>query len=169
MHLVYIGIGSNLANPLQQINVAIDALKRLSDDGKVICSPLYQTHPMVDETPGTTAYSAEQPDYINGVVKINSSLEPLQLLDKLQEIEQAQGRKRTHERWTARTLDLDVLLFDNDIIDHPRLTVPHYGIKQRNFVIYPLTDLDDNLVLPDGTTIKDLYQRCSSKGINKIV
>ncbi len=171
LHLAYIGLGSNLNNPQQQIEKAIEALKLLSEDGQVNCSALYQTSPMIDEVEYLEGFEEKaniQPDYVNAVVSINTFLEPLDLLNAVQRIEHEQGRIRNAKRWIARTLDLDILLIDNMSINHPRLTVPHYGLKQRNFVIYPLADLDVNLVLPDGTTLKELHQSCSSKGISKI-
>ena len=105
---------------------------------------------------------------MNAVICINVDDPPLDLLDGLQNIETAQGRERIGDRWSARTIDLDLLLYGDKIINHHRLTVPHYGLQQRNFVIYPLADLDANLMLPDGTTIKALYQACSTTGIRKI-
>ncbi|MCP4412355.1 MAG: 2-amino-4-hydroxy-6-hydroxymethyldihydropteridine diphosphokinase [Gammaproteobacteria bacterium] len=170
MHLAYIGIGSNLDNPRKQIKKAIIALKQLSQDGTIDCSAIYQSSPMtkIPDCKTDTCNNNQQPDYLNAVVCINTSLEPLVLLDTLQQIENQQGRIRNEERWIARTLDLDLLLFDNQIINHPRLTIPHYGLKQRHFVIYPLADLDASLVLPDGTTIKELLETCSSEGIRKI-
>ncbi len=170
MHLAYIGIGSNLENPRKQILKAKTALKRLSQEGTIDCSAIYQSSPMTakPDTQTESYNKNQQPDYINAVVRINTSLEPLALLDALQQIENSQGRIRDEERWIARTLDLDLLLFDHQTINHPRLTVPHYGLKQRHFVIYPLADLDASLVLPDGTTIKELLETCSSEGIRKI-
>jgi 2-amino-4-hydroxy-6-hydroxymethyldihydropteridine diphosphokinase len=168
----YIGIGSNLENPHHQITLAKKALKQLSHNNELICSPLYQSSPMGD---------VEQPDYLNAVVCIdilqserkNPETAGLELLDKLQAIENSQGRKRI-VRWGARTLDLDLLVYDNKTIAHPRLTVPHPGFYQdkgiglRNFVIYPLADIAFGLALPDGTLISDLYNECSSKGLRKI-
>jgi len=170
VHLAYIGIGSNLDNPGKQIKKAISALRHLSQDGTIDCSAIYQSVPMTKNSDNKTdTYNNnQQPDYLNAVVRIKTSLESLTLLDALQQIEKAQGRIRTEERWIARTLDLDLLLFDHQTINHPRLTVPHYGLKQRPFVIYPLADLDANLVLPDGTTIIELLETCSSEGIRKI-
>jgi len=165
MHKAYIGIGSNLDNPHQQIEKAIESLQLLSDDGEISCSSLYHSTPL---STGESTTDEPQADYVNAAVSIRTKKLPLELLDALQKIEHEQGRKRSSNRWAARTLDLDILLFDDDIIIHPRLTVPHYDLKQRNFVIYPLSDLDVNLILPDGTTIKELYQSCSSTGINKI-
>jgi len=167
MHKAFIGIGSNLKNPRQQIKLAIETLQLLAWDGNIAISSIYQSSPMREQ--GTEASKTNtQNDYLNAAVRINTKDSALKLLDALQKIEDSQGRERKSDRWAARTLDLDLLLYDDQVIDHPRLTVPHYGLKQRNFVIYPLADLDANLVLPDGTTIKALYQACSTTGICKI-
>ena len=167
MHNAYIGIGSNLNNPLQQVRNAIKALHLLSADGKIICSSVYQSTPL-SKIESATENNSDQADYLNTVVRIKTNDSAIQLLDALQQIENDQGRERTAEHWAARTLDLDLLLFDNEIINLPSLQVPHYGIQKRNFVIYPLADIDANLILPDGTSISDLYQSCSSNGIRKI-
>ena len=163
MCFAYIGIGSNLNQPRKQIEKAIRALSLLSNNGDISVSSIYQSTPMTHDSE-----VSQQADYINAVVRINTSNTALDLLDALQNIEITQGRVRTSEHWASRTLDLDLLLFDDQIINHPRLTVPHYGLKQRNFVIYPLFDIDANLALPDGTTIKSLYKSCSTDGIQKI-
>ena len=159
MHKAYIGIGSNLQQPMQQIRRAIAALQLLSVDNEIICSSIYQS---------TAMGNAEQADYLNAVACVKTNKPALDLLDALQKIETAQGRERTEERWGSRTLDLDLLLYDEKIINHSRLTVPHYGLRQRNFVIYPLMDVAADLILPDGTSVRALYQSCSSTGIRKI-
>ena len=166
MHKAYIGIGSNLDDPRLQVTQAIKALQQLSEGGEIDCSAIYQSTPLFNKR--SKSSQEEQADYLNAVVSIKTTTTALKLLDELQKIELSQGRKRSGERWAARTLDLDLLLFDDEVIDHPRLTVPHYGIEQRNFVIYPLADLDANLVLPDGKTIRALHQSCSADGIRKI-
>ncbi len=163
MGFAYIGIGSNLERPRKQVEQAINALKLLSVDEEITVSSIYQSAPLTHDHG-----NSQQDDYINAVVRVSTSKTPLDLLDALQRIENKQGRVRTSKHWTARTLDLDLLLFDNQIINLPRLTVPHYGLQQRNFVIYPLFDIDANLILPDKTTIKSLYESCSADGIRKI-
>jgi len=120
---------------------------------------IYQSTPMAE---------MQQPDYLNAAVSIKTKLTAFELLDELQQIEQSQGRDQNAQRWGARTIDLDLLLYDDEIIEHPRLTVPHYGLQQRNFVIYPLMDIAADLVLPNGNSIIDLYQTCSTNGIRKI-
>lgn len=162
IHKAYIGIGSNLENPLRQVKTAMSTLKELSVDQTFSSSSIYQSVAMIN--PG----QLNQKDYFNAVVSIKTHSSALELLDILQNIENNQGRIRSEERWSARTLDLDLLLFDDEIINHPRLTVPHYGLRERNFVIYPLREINANLQLPDGTKINDLYQSCSADGIRKI-
>ncbi len=159
MSKAYIALGSNLNHPMKQIQAAFNALEEIAADNKIDHSPIYQSTAMGD---------SPQPDYLNAVASLNTNKEPLQLLDSLQAIENKQGRVRGAERWQSRSLDLDLLLFDNEIIDHPRLTVPHYGLGQRNFVIYPLADIAPDLILPDGTHIKELYKAASKTGIQQI-
>ncbi|PCI73672.1 2-amino-4-hydroxy-6-hydroxymethyldihydropteridine diphosphokinase [Candidatus Dependentiae bacterium] len=163
---VYIGIGSNLDNPLQQVIQAKQALAELSYNKQIVCSANYLSTPMGD---------IEQPDYVNAVVCITIAqsttstvlTQALELLHQLQLIENNQHRERnTH--WGSRTLDLDLLLYDNEVIEHRNLKVPHDGLKQRNFVICPLADIAIDLVLPDGTRVKELYENCSLNGISKI-
>ena len=85
-----------------------------------------------------------------------------------QQIENNQGRIRTSVRWSARTLDLDILLFDNKSVKNERLTIPHYGIKQRNFVVIPLAEIEPLLCLPDGSRIQDIKEQLGSQGIQKL-
>lgn len=143
----YIALGANLNEPLAQIQRAIEALKQLPNSIWIGHSPLYTTKPMGPQ---------DQPDYINGVACIQTSLSPHQLLDCLQQIELTQGRVRKEERWGPRTLDLDLLLYGQECIQDERLTVPHYGMKERDFVLVPLFDLAPSLTLPDGSLISQL-------------
>lgn len=153
--LSYIALGSNLDNPLQQVEQAIIELQQLPLCHVTATSPLYQTAPI-----GPTG----QFDYINGVVALETDLEPLALLDALQAIENQHGRVRV-ERWGARTLDLDILLYGQETIDSPQLTIPHCGLTNRNFVLHPLADIADNLVLPNGTSLKQLLENCPPDGM----
>lgn len=137
---VYIGLGSNLENPQQQLHTAVEALQQIPATQLQHCSPFYRSKPMGPQ---------DQPDYINAVAALTTTLTPLALLDALQRIENAQGRVRK-ERWGARTLDLDILLFGAHVLDEPRLTVPHPGLCQRSFVVFPLLDISPDLTLPDG-------------------
>lgn len=159
MNRVFIGLGSNLDDPLLQIKEAIEQLKRLKSLKFINVSGLYSSAPMGPQ---------DQPDYINAVVEVATSLTAEQLLDELQAIENKQGRERS-ERWGARTLDLDILLYGDEIINTARLTVPHSGISERNFVLYPLSDLvDSDFKLPKFGKISDLLTACSITGIKRL-
>lgn len=150
MTRVYIGIGSNLSNPLTQVKQAVEHLKSIQGTELVCCSSLYGSKPMGPQ---------DQPDYVNAVAELNTTLTPLALLDTLQAIELDSGREREKDnRWGARVLDLDILLFGDQEIDSPRLIIPHYGMKVREFVILPLQEIAPNLALPCGTTVKNIAE-----------
>lgn len=149
----WLGLGSNLDDPLTQLQRAVEALRRLPGTRVTACSPVYRNPAL--RLPG----QPPQPDYCNAVVAIDTDFAPLPLLDALQAIETAQGRVR-EQRWGARTLDLDLLLYGNDVIDHPRLQVPHPAMRERRFVLQPLADIDPGLQLPDGCTVSEWLARC---------
>ncbi|MCJ8348175.1 2-amino-4-hydroxy-6-hydroxymethyldihydropteridine diphosphokinase [Moritella sp.] len=146
----YIAIGSNLTDPVAQAKAAITALETLTASRFIGVSSLYASKPMGPQ---------EQPDYINAVACVDTRLAPIELLDALQQIENEQGRVRK-EHWGARTLDLDILLVGNEIMSTPRLTVPHYGMKEREFVLYPLAEIAPQLQLPCGQALSALLKDC---------
>ena len=155
---VYIALGSNLQNPEKQLRRAVRALRTLPDSRVEQISPVYRS-PAVG--PG------EQPDYLNAVLRLSTRLSPPDLLDALQRIEADQGRVR-EQRWDARTLDLDILLYGQERIETARLTVPHPAMKQRDFVLYPLAEIGgDNLLLPDGTVLGTLVAASAGGGLEK--
>jgi 2-amino-4-hydroxy-6-hydroxymethyldihydropteridine diphosphokinase len=153
MAKVYIGLGSNLSDPHKQIHLAIDALKDIETCKLINLSSLYFSRPMGPQ---------DQPDYMNAVAEITTQLSPLSLLDKLQAIENSAGRVRKDNRWGARILDLDILLFDNKVINSERLTLPHYGLELREFVLLPLAEISPALMLPNGKSIAILSQTIDS-------
>lgn len=157
MITAYIAVGSNLADPVSQANLAIDTLKSLPQSKFIATSKLYSSTPMGPQN---------QPDYINAVVAIETELTPIELLNCTQAIEQEQGRVRKDERWGPRTLDLDIILYGNEVIDSERLTVPHYGMKEREFVLYPLAEIAPSLQLPDGTELSELLKVVDKNGLN---
>ena len=158
MERVYIGMGSNLADPADQLRSAVQALAQLPDSRLIGVSAFYQSDSLL---PG-------QPRYTNAVAAIDSSLAPLDLLDALQAIELDQGRER-QERWGPRTLDLDILLFGDRLIDEPRLKVPHYHMHARPFVLYPLAEVAPaSLKLSDGRTLAQLLDDCPFIGLERI-
>ncbi|MFM2486614.1 2-amino-4-hydroxy-6-hydroxymethyldihydropteridine diphosphokinase [Celerinatantimonas yamalensis] len=150
MQRCYIGLGSNLASPHQQLVAAIAALAQLKQCQIFAVSGLYASKPMGPQ---------DQPDYLNAVLSLDTTLTPLALLDATQHIEQNQGRVRKAQRWGPRTLDLDILLFGQETLDLPRLTVPHYGLEQREFVLIPLAEIAPELVLPNGKSVRELATR----------
>ena len=149
MNKVYIALGSNLEHPQAQLTAALQALNELYDSRLTAVSSFYQSKPLGPQ---------DQPDYVNAVACLETSLAPLALLDELQRIEHEQGRVRLR-RWGERTLDLDILLYADHIIQSERLTVPHYDMHQREFVIIPLFEIAPHLVLPNGQSIQILAQK----------
>jgi 2-amino-4-hydroxy-6-hydroxymethyldihydropteridine diphosphokinase len=158
MERIYIGMGSNLAEPAEQLRSAVQALAQLPDTQLAGVSAFYQSDSLL---PG-------QPRYTNAVAALDSRLAPLDLLDALQAIETGQGRERL-ERWGPRTLDLDILLFGDRLIDELRLKVPHYHMHARAFVLYPLAELAPaDLRLADGRLLKDLLAACPFVGLERL-
>lgn len=150
MTRVYIALGSNLASPLSQVTAAIDALGAIPDSQIVAVSSFYRTPPLGPQ---------DQPDYLNAAVALETSLAPEALLDHTQRIELNQGRVRKAERWGPRTLDLDIMLFGDETIATPRLTVPHYDMKNRGFMLWPLFEIAPELHFPDGETLASVLAR----------
>ncbi|TRO12605.1 2-amino-4-hydroxy-6-hydroxymethyldihydropteridine diphosphokinase [Ectopseudomonas mendocina] len=159
MERVYIGLGSNLAEPLQQLRAALNAIAQLPHSRLQAQSSFYISDPLGP---------ADQPRYVNAVAALDTELEPWQLLDALQRIEQEQGRVRKAERWGPRTLDLDILLFGDRLLDDERLTVPHYHMHARPFVLYPLAELVTELQLPDGRSLSALLNACPFSGLERL-
>lgn len=159
MERVYIGLGSNLATPLEQLRSALAALAALAQTELVAQSSFYASDPLGP---------ADQPRYVNAVAALDSELSPLALLDELQRIELEQGRTRKAERWGPRTLDLDILLFGERQLDEPRLKVPHYHMHARAFVLYPLAEIAPALRLPDGRHLSELLAACPFEGLERL-
>ena len=149
MTVAYIAIGSNLASPLEQVNAAIQALGEIPQSRIVALSSFYRTPPLGPQ---------DQPDYLNAAVALETSLAPEALLDHTQRIELQQGRVRKAERWGPRTLDLDIMLFGDAVINTERLTVPHYDMKNRGFMLWPLFEIAPELAFPDGETLREVFE-----------
>lgn len=159
MEKVFVGLGSNLDNPISQLQSAIACLQRSENIELHNVSSFYCSSPMGPQ---------DQPDYINAVVELSTHLSAENLLDLLQEIENKQGRIRS-QRWGARTLDLDILLYGNEVIITERLIVPHNGISERNFVLCPLQELvEENFEIPNVGKISKLLENCSMTGITRL-
>jgi len=153
MTLVYIALGSNLASPLEQVQAAIRALGDIPHSRVVNVSSFYRTPPLGPQ---------DQPDYLNAAVALETTLAPDALLDHTQRIELQQGRVRKAERWGPRTLDLDIMLFGDEVINSPRLTVPHYDMKNRGFMLWPLFEVAPDLTFPDGASLQAVLQNLNA-------
>ena len=145
MTLAYIALGSNLASPLEQVNAAVQAIGEIPDSHVVAVSSFYRTPPLGPQ---------DQPDYLNAAVALETALAPEVLLSHTQRIELQQGRVRKTERWGPRTLDLDIMLFGQEIIHTDTLTVPHYDMHNRGFMLWPLYEIAPSLHFPDGITLQ---------------
>jgi len=156
MNLVYLGLGSNLSDPEQQIRKAIEQIANITEINISAVSSLYFSRPMGPQ---------DQPDYMNAAIEIKTTLKPIALLDKLQAIENNAGRIRKENRWGARILDIDMLLYNDESIDTERLTVPHYGLQEREFVLIPLAEIDNKLMLPNGESVSTLAEKIASNGL----
>ena len=135
---VYIGLGSNLGDRVCNCVAAVRELSRVCSIEAL--SSLYETEPV--------GVNGEQPPYVNAVLKAASGLDPSALLEALQSIERTLGRLRTEERWAPRTIDLDLLLYDNLVVDSPGLTLPHPRMHTRRFVLVPLCEIEPTVVHP---------------------
>lgn len=154
MTLAYIAIGSNLASPLEQVNAAVQALGEIPQSKIVAVSSFYRTPPLGPQ---------DQPDYLNAAVVLETALNAETLLDNTQRIELQQGRVRKAERWGPRTLDLDIMLFGHETISTERLTVPHYDMKNRGFMLWPLFEVAPDLIFPDGISLKSILDNLNAE------
>lgn len=158
MKTVYIALGANLGDPVQTLTDLLERLEQCPELCQVTCSSFYRSAPMGPQ---------DQPDYVNAVLRAQTDLAPLALLDFLQALEDEFGRVRSR-RWGARTLDLDLLLFADLELQHPRLMVPHPGLTERDFVLVPLAEVAPELCLPDGRRVASLLANLASHDLVKI-
>lgn len=156
----YIGLGSNLDNPVAQVLEAVAELEMIPDTILVARSTLYSGHPMGPEG---------QPDYVNAVVSLDTLLSADDLHRALVSIEDLQGRTRDGEKWGPRIIDLDLLLYGNSIIDTATLTVPHPGMHERDFVIVPLEEIAGNVKIPGRGFLYSLINKCKSHSLKKLI
>lgn len=143
----YVGIGSNLREPVEQIAAAVRHLDAVEDVSVTACSSLYRSAPMGP---------VEQADFINAAVALRTSLSALELLRTMQAIEATMGRVRTGEHWGPRVIDLDLLVYADERIKDAELIVPHPGIALRNFVLLPLREVAPELVIPGLGRVTDI-------------
>lgn len=155
----YVGVGSNLNDPRSQVLHAIGSLAGIEDTRVVLTSRLYGSPPL-----GPVA----QPDFVNAVAGLLTRLDALTLLHRLRAIESAFGRPEQHEKWGPRVIDLDLLIFGSQRRSDPQLTLPHPGVVDRNFVLYPLADIAPDLEVPGLGRVAELKGRVASAGLHLI-
>jgi len=159
-HPAYIGVGSNLDDPRAQVLRAFEELAGLPKTRVVLTSPIYISQPFGP---------VEQPDFANAAAGLLTQLEPLVLLESLRKVEAALGRPEPErrQRWGPRVIDLDVLVYGRERLNDPNLTIPHPGIVERNFVLYPLADIAAELEIPGLGRVTELKGRVTSAGLRR--
>ena len=158
MNNIFIALGSNLENPKEQVKNGILSIKKINGIKILSESNLYETPPVG---------ILDQPNFVNAVIKIHSNLNPYKLLDKLLKIENIAGRIRVGKN-EPRILDLDILLFNDLILNGKNLTIPHPRMHERLFVLMPLKDIDENIVIPNHGAIKHIINKLAPENINRI-
>ena len=158
MTLAYVGLGANIGEPRAQLLAAWGALGRIPQTQAIARSGLYRSAPM--------GY-ADQPDFLNCVAKLDTALEPHDLLSHLQQVERDLGRVRSF-RDAPRTIDLDLLLYGRETIETPDLTLPHPRMHERAFVLAPLVELDAGAMIPGRGQAAELLRACAGQSIERI-
>lgn len=151
----YVGLGSNLNDPEKRVREAVARLAAVPDLRVELCSRLYRTRPMGPQ---------DQPDFVNAAAGVLTRLSARELLDTLLAIERLMGRDR-QQRWGPRIIDLDLIWMLGETVDEPGLTLPHPGVSDRNFVLYPLGDIAPTLQIPGHGRVLELMGRVSGEGI----
>ena len=155
----YVGIGSNLGDSRERVIRAIAALGELPRTRLVAQSPLYATTPFGP---------VPQPDFLNAAAGLLTSLTPDGFFDALRALERELGRTPPRERWGPREIDLDLLVFGRLIRTEARLTLPHPGIAERDFVLFPLRDLAPDLEVPGVGVVRDLAAAVQDRGMRRL-
>lgn len=152
----YVAVGSNLNKPRQRVLEAFESMSTLPDTRVELRSLLYLSRPMGPQ---------DQPDFVNAALGLLTTLGPRELLQALLALERTLGRDR-RERWGPRVIDLDLIWMTGEVIDEPGLTLPHPGVSERNFVLYPLFDIAPTLLIPGHGRVMDLKSRTDGDGIS---
>lgn len=155
----YVGLGSNLGDSVAQVRGGMAALAQLQQTRLEACSSLYRTAPVGRQ---------DQPDFVNAVCRVRTRLAPVALMRNLLEVERAHGRVREGEQGGPRTLDLDLLLYGNEAIRSAELTVPHPRLHERAFVLYPLFELEPDLVIPGHGALRELLADCAGQRVERL-
>ena len=158
MNKAFVALGSNLQQPRQQVAQALEALARLPDTRLIAHSSLYRSAPVGYDN---------QPDFINAVAALETGLPPLQLLHELLALESTHGRKRPFPN-APRILDLDLLLYDDMVMNSAELTLPHPRMHERGFVLLPLAEIAPELLIPGHGRVVQLAEACMNQGVARI-
>jgi 2-amino-4-hydroxy-6-hydroxymethyldihydropteridine diphosphokinase len=158
-HPAYVALGSNLSDPARQVESAIDALAAMAGTRLVSRSSLWKSRPLGP---------SDQPDFVNAVAGLLTTATPQAFLAALKELERRLGRSLPVVRWGPRVIDLDLLLYGDRQADDPDLTLPHAGLHQRNFVLYPLAEIAAELWVPGHGRVRTLKQRAASDGLERL-
>lgn len=157
MEIAFVGLGSNLHEPIQQIQCALNRLKSLPNTHLLKSSSLYETKPVGPQN---------QPNYINAVAMLETELSPLALLKSLQSIENQQGRIRGKEQWGPRTLDLDLLIYGKKTLNSSELTLPHPRLMQRAFVLVPFAEIAGTWVIFGKSAVSDILKKVDTSTVS---
>jgi len=155
----YVGVGSNLDDPLKQVRQALAELDSIARTRCVLRSSLYRSAPMGPQ---------DQPQYVNAVAGLDTELAPLDLLHALQAVEERHGRTRSALRWGPRTLDLDLLMYADRQIESAELTIPHPGLHERPFVLYPLAEIAADLIVPGRGSLAELVAALPAAELERV-
>jgi 2-amino-4-hydroxy-6-hydroxymethyldihydropteridine diphosphokinase len=155
----YVGVGSNLDDPARQVALAVDALGRLPGTRRIAVSPLYRTRPFGEVV---------QPAFVNAVAGLLTQRTPEELLGDLRALELELGRAPVRERWGPRVIDLDLIVVGREIRSTDGLTLPHAGIAERDFVLYPLADVAPDLEVPGLGVVRELRARVANRGLETL-
>ena len=155
----YVGLGSNLSDPRRQIEIALEALSLIADSRLVLRSQLWRSRPMGPQ---------DQPDFVNAAAGLVTTRAPRDLLAELQAIERRMGKTEPGVRWGPRLIDLDLLAMGDLHVDEPGFRLPHPGLHQRNFVLYPLAEIAAELWVPGLARVRTLHDRVSGEGIERL-
>ncbi len=155
----YVALGSNLSDPERQIDAAFTELEKLDDTWLVARSALWKNPPLGPH---------DQPDFVNAAAGLLTTRTPRDFLDALKDIERRMGRAEPVVRWGPRVIDLDLLVFGDRRIDEPGLTLPHPGLPQRNFVLYPLAEFAAELWVPGLGRVRTLQRKATGEGLERL-
>lgn len=156
MPRAYVGLGSNLDDPVAHVTRALDDLNRIPHTHCIARSSLYRSAPLD---------GSDQPEYVNAVAALDTELPALQLLAQLQHIEHDHGRVRTGEQWGPRTLDLDLLDYNGEQSHRAELDLPHPGAHLRDFVLVPWCEIAPQAAIPGRGAVCELARVCASNGL----